>query len=61
MIMRKFNIKLDSDELHIVETVLAQAIGKRKAYKLNTTEYIKLLLKIDKQVLKQLEDGTSSE
>ena len=58
--MSKFNIKLDSDELHILETVLAQTIGKRKAYKLNTTEYTKLLLNIDKQILKQLEDGTSS-
>lgn len=54
-IMSKFNIELDSDELHILETVLAQTIGKRKAYKLNTTEYTKLLLNIDKQVLKQLE------
>jgi len=53
--MSKFKIKLDSDELHMLETVLAQTIGKRKAYKLNTTEYTKLLLNIDKQVLKQLE------
>lgn len=60
-IVSKFNIKLDSDELHIVETVLAQTIGKRKAYKLSTAEYTKLLLNIDKQILKQLKDGTSSE
>ena len=58
--MSKFKLKLNSDELHILETVLAQTIGKRKTYKLNTTEYTKLLLNIDKQILKQLEDGTSS-
>jgi len=61
MIMRKFKLKLNSDELNLVETSIAKIIGKRKAYKLNTTEYTKLLLKIDKQILKQLEDGTSSE
>ena len=54
-IMSKFKLKLNSDELHMLETVLAQTIGKRKAYKLNTTEYTNLLLNIDKQILKQLE------
>ena len=55
MIMRKFKLKLNSDELNLVETSIAKIIGKRKAYKLNTTKYTKLLLKIDKQILKQLE------
>ena len=60
MIMKKFKLKLNSDELNLLETAIARAIGKRKAYKLSTTEYTNLLLKIDKQILKQLEDGTSS-
>jgi hypothetical protein len=59
--MKKFKLKLNSDELNLLETAIARAIGKRKAYKLSTMEYTKLLLKIDKQILKQLEDGTSSE
>jgi len=59
MIMTKFKIKLNNDEFHILETVLAQTIGKRKCYGLDTKEYIKLLLNIDKQISKQLEDGNS--
>ena len=55
MIMKKFKLKLNSDELNLLETAIARAIGKRKAYNLSTTEYTKLLLKIDKQILKQLE------
>ena len=61
MIMKKFKLKLNSDELNLLETAIARAIGKRKAYNLSTMEYTKLLLKIDKEILKQLEDGTSSE
>ena len=58
--MNKYKFKLNSAELHLLETCLAQTIGKRKTYNLSTKEYSDLLVKIDKQVLKQLENGTSS-
>lgn len=58
--MNKYKFKLNSEELHLLETCIAQTIGKRKTYNLSTKEYSDLLVKIDKQVLKQLENGTSS-
>ena len=58
--MNKYKFKLNSKELHLLETCLAQTIGKRKTYNLSVKEYSDLLVKIDKQVLKQLENGTSS-
>jgi hypothetical protein len=58
--MAKYKFKLNSTELHLLETCLAQTIGKRKTYNLPTKEYSDLLVKIDKQVLKQLENGTNS-
>jgi len=59
--MAKYKLKIDSKELNILETCLAQIIGKRKTYNLSTKEYSDLLVKIDKQILKQIENGTSSE
>lgn len=58
--MNKYKFKLNPEELHLLETCIAQTIGKRKTYNLPTKEYSDLLVKIDKQVLKQLENGTSS-